>query len=110
MPTVARMCFAPNAPKSHLGVSHDQNVQTLHIWEVKNGPIRNLKCQSLQKEIFAPNAPKRHLGVYPMTKICIFGGSNCLPHMHAATNTAAISGFLCFASRPCIQRRQFLFS
>ena len=29
-------CFAPNVPKSHLGVSHNQNLQNLHIWEVQN--------------------------------------------------------------------------
>ena len=59
--------FVPNAPKTHLRVSNDQN---LHFFVGQ-------KCQKLRKNtpnnflVFAPNAPKSHLGV-TMAKICFF--------------------------------------
>ena len=59
--------FAPNALKSHLGLSHHHNLQNLHIFGVKNFKI----CQ---KKLFAPNVPPNHLES-PITNICIFGGS-----------------------------------
>ena len=54
--------FTPNAPKRHLEIAHDQNVQNLHIWLSKM-PIWGVKNVEIFKICFAPNASKSHLGV-----------------------------------------------
>ena len=54
--------FAPNGLKSHLWVSHEQN---LYIWGVKNAKIWKID--------FAPNAPKWLLGVFHDQNLDIWG-------------------------------------
>ena len=44
--------FARNAPKSHLGVSHDQN---LHIWGVKNAHFRGVSNDQNLHILWAKN-------------------------------------------------------
>ena len=54
--------FAPNAPQSHLVVSHDHNLQNLHIWGGLM-PILGVKNAKVAKKVFTPNASKSHSGV-----------------------------------------------
>ena len=69
--------FAPNAPISHLCVSHDKNVQNVHIWGVTNahlggpnapkshvGMSNDPKLPKKNQTFFVPNATKSHLQVY----------------------------------------------
>ena len=98
--------FGQNAPKHHLWDSHEQN---LHIWGVHNAfwgwgvcvPVTKScilygskmpkttpqKLQIKLKKFALPKILKKVLWGSPMMNICIFWGSNCLPH--AATNSAA---------------------
>ena len=50
---VEKNVFAPNAPKTHLGVSDDQNLQNLHIWGVcvSKMPIVGVKKVRFAKTI-----------------------------------------------------------
>ena len=59
---LSKLFLDPNAPKSHFGISHDQN---LCNWGLKMPKCANTYC-------FAPNSPKRHLVVSHDEKLHIW--------------------------------------
>ena len=46
------VCLFPNAPKSHLGVSHNEHLQNLHIWEGQKCPFWRSKIQNFATFFF----------------------------------------------------------
>ena len=68
--------FTPNAPQTHLGISHDQNLENSHILGVKNAHFGVNNTNICKFFVVAPNVLKA-IWRLPVTKICIFGGQKC---------------------------------